>query len=304
MKQAQDKKICILVNQFAGDGKTAKKLPVILKSFEAANIANDVFYSERPGWFMDFIAHGDLGKYDGLVVVGGDGTIHEVVNGLMKSGQGLHLPLGIIPGGSGNAFADDLGVKNTTQAVHQIVSGNMHSMDIMRISQGDTVSYAFNIIAWGIASDVNIRAEKLRWFGNSRYSLSAIISILNLKKRPILLRLDNDVIDCNAILFIALNTIHTGKGMKMAPHAKLNDGLMDLLLLRDASRFRVLKIFIQSFSGKHVSDPLVEYRNAKIFSIQTEDDFLNIDGENIGRTPIEVSLILGALRIFTDLQLS
>ena len=253
---------------------------------------------------MDFIAHEDLGKYDGLVVVGGDGTIHEVVNGLMKSGQGLHLPLGIIPGGSGNAFADDLGVKNTTQAVHQIVSGNMHSMDIMRISQGDTVSYAFNIIAWGTASDVNRRAEKLRWLGNSRYSLSAIISILSLKKRPILLRLDNDVVDSNAILFIALNTIHTGKGMKMAPHAKLNDGLIDLLLLRDVSRLRVLKIFLQSFSGKHVSDPLVEYRNAKTFSIQTEGDLLNIDGENIGRTPIEVSLIPGALSVFTDLQLS
>ena len=239
-----------------------------------------------------------------MVVVGGDGTIHEVVNGLMKSGQGLHLPLGIIPGGSGNAFADDLGVKNTTQAVHQIVSGNMHSMDIMRISQGDTVSYAFNIIAWGIASDVNIRAEKLRWLGNSRYSLSAIISILTLKKRPILLRLDNDAVDCNAVLFIALNTIHTGKGMKMAPHAKLNDGLMDLLLLRDASRLKILKIFIQSFSGKHVFDPLVEYKHAKTFSIQTKDDLLNIDGENIGQTPIEVSLIPDALRVFTDLQLS
>ena len=304
MKQAQNKKICILVNQFAGDGKIAKKLPVILKPFEAANIANDIFYSEHPGWFMDFIAHEDLGKYDGLVVVGGDGTIHEVVNGLMKSGKGLHLPLGIIPGGSGNAFADDLGLKNPIHAVNQIVSGNMHSMDIMRISKGDTISYAFNIIAWGIASDVNIRAEKLRWLGNSRYSLSAIISILNLKKRPILLRLDNDVVDSNAILFIALNTIHTGKGMKMAPHAKLNDGLMDLLLLRDASRLRILKIFLQSFSGKHIIDPLVEYRNAKTFSIQTEGDLLNIDGENIGRTPIEVSLIPGALSVFTDLQLS
>jgi len=304
VKQLQIKKICILVNQFAGRGKTAKKLSVILKIFEAANIANDVFYSEHPGWFIDFIVHEDLGKYDSLVVIGGDGTIHEVVNGLMKSGQGLHLPLGIIPGGSGNAFADDLGLKNPIQAANQIISGHIHSIDIMRISKGDTISYAFNIIAWGIASDVNIRADKLRWIGNSRYSLSAIISILNLKKRTILLRLDNDTVDGNAILFIALNTIHTGKGMKMAPHAKLNDGLMDLLLLRDASRLRILKIFLQSFSGKHVSDPLVEYRNAKTFSIQTEDDFLNIDGENIGRTPIEVSLMPGALRIFTDLQLS
>ena len=118
------------------------------------------------------------------------------------------------------------------------------------------------------------------------------------------MRLDNDAVDCNAVLFIALNTIHTGKGMKMAPHAKLNDGLMDLLLLRDASRLKILKIFIQSFSGKHVFDPLVEYKHAKTFSIQTKDDLLNIDGENIGQTPIEVSLIPDALRVFTDLQLS
>ena len=304
MKQAQNKKICILVNQFAGDGKTVKKLPVILKSFEAANIANDVFYSEHPGWFIDFIVHEDLGKYDSLVVIGGDGTIHEVVNGLMKSGQGLHLPLGIIPGGSGNAFADDLGLKNPIQAANQIISGHIHSIDIMRISKGDTISYAFNIIAWGIASDVNIRADKLRWIGNSRYSLSAIISILNLNKKPILLHLDNDVVDDKVILFVALNTVHTGKGMKMAPHAKLNDGLIDLLLLKDASRLRILKIFIQLFSGKHITDPLIEYRHAKTFSIQTKGDRLNIDGENIGQTPIEVSLIPSALKVFTDLKLS
>ena len=304
MKQTQNKKICILVNQFAGDGKTVKKLPVILKSFEAANIANDVFYSEHPGWFIDFIVHEDLGKYDSLVVIGGDGTIHEVVNGLMKSGQGLHLPLGIIPGGSGNAFADDLGLKNPIQAANQIISGHIHSIDIMRISKGDTISYAFNIIAWGIASDVNIRADKLRWIGNSRYSLSAIISILNLNKKPILLHLDNDVVDDKVILFVALNTVHTGKGMKMAPHAKLNDGLMDLLLLKDASRLRILKIFIQLFSGNHITDPLIEYRHAKTFSIQTKGDRLNIDGENIGQTPIEVSLIPSALKVFTDLQLS
>ena len=304
MNRAQNKKICILVNRFAGHGRTVKRLPNIWQSFKAAGIDHDTFYSEYPGYFLDFVTNEKLEKYDGLVVVGGDGTIHEVINGLMKSGQGSHLPLGVIPGGSGNAFADDLGIKNSSQAIKQIVSGQLHSIDIMRISKGDKISYAFNIIAWGIASDVNIRAEKLRRLGNSRYSLSAIISILNLNKRPILLHLDNDVVDDKVILFVALNTVHTGKGMKMAPHAKLNDGLMDLLLLRDASRLKILKIFIQSFSGKHVSDPLVEYRHVKTFSIQTKDDLLNIDGENIGQTPIEVSLILDALRVFTDLQLS
>ena len=304
MNRTQNKKICILANRFAGQGRAVKSLPKIWQSFKAASIDHDTFYSEYPGHFLDFVTNEKLEKYDGLVVVGGDGTIHEIINGLMKSGQGSHLPLGVIPGGSGNAFADDLGIKNPKQAIKQIVSGQLHSIDVMRISAGDHISYAFNIIAWGIASDVNIRAEKLRRLGNSRYSLSAIISILNLNKRPILLHLDNDVVDGKVILFIALNTIHTGKGMKMAPHAKLNDGLMDLLLLRDASRLRVLKIFIQSFSGKHITDPLIEYRHAKTFSIQTEGDRLNIDGENIGQTPIEVSLIPSALKVFTDFQMS
>jgi YegS/Rv2252/BmrU family lipid kinase len=293
-----------LVNRFAGHGRTVKRLPNIWQSFKVASIDHDTFYSEYPGYFLDFITNEKLEKYDGLVVVGGDGTIHEVVNGLMKSGQGSHLPLGIIPGGSGNAFADDLGIKNSSQAIKQIVSGQLHSIDIMQISRGDNISYAFNIIAWGIASDVNIRAEKLRRLGNSRYSLSAIISILNLNKKPILLHLDNDVVDDKVILFVALNTVHTGKGMKMAPHAKLNDGLIDLLLLKDASRLRILKIFIQLFSGKHITDPLIEYRHAKTFSIQTKGDRLNIDGENIGQTPIEVSLIPSALKVFTDLKLS
>jgi YegS/Rv2252/BmrU family lipid kinase len=304
MNRAQNKKICILVKRFAGHGRTVKRLPNIWQSFKVASIDHDTFYSEYPGYFLDFITNEKLEKYDGLVVVGGDGTIHEVVNGLMKSGQGSHLPLGVIPGGSGNAFADDLGIKNSSQAIKQIVSGQLHSIDIMRISRGDNISYAFNIIAWGIASDVNIRAEKLRRLGNSRYSLSAIISILNLNKRPILLHLDNDVVDDKVILFVALNTVHTGKGMKMAPHAKLNDGFIDLLLLKDASRLRILKIFIQLFSGKHITDPLIEYRHAKTFSIQTKGDRLNIDGENIGQTPIEVSLIPSALKVFTDLKLS
>jgi diacylglycerol kinase (ATP) len=67
---------------------------------------------------------------------------------------------------------------------------------------------------------------------------------------------------------------------------------------------RILKIFIQLFSGKHITDPLIEYRHAKTFSIQTKGDRLNIDGENIGQTPIEVSLIPSALKVFTDLKLS
>ena len=115
------------------------------------------------------------------------------------------------------------------------------------------------------------------------------------------MNLGNDLIDGNHLFFVAMNTIHTGKGMKMAPHAKLNDGLIDAILVRDVSKLRAIKIFSQLFSGNHIFDPLVEYRQVETFSIQTKGDLLNIDGENIGNTPIDVSVIPNALKIFADL---
>ena len=112
--------------------------------------------------------------------------------------------------------------------------------------------------------------------------------------------LADDVVDGNYLFFVALNTIHTGKGMRMAPHAKLNDGLIDTILVRDVSKLRAVKIFTQVFSGSHIFDPSVEYQQVKTFSIHTKGDLLNIDGENIGRTPIDVSVVPNALQIFAD----
>jgi len=243
-----------------------------------------------------------LSEFDGLCVLGGDGTIHEAVLGLMESGQGQSVPLGIIPGGTGNAFVGDLGCQDPVQAANQIIDGKVSLIDIMRITQREEITYAFNVIGWGMASDVNIQAERLRWLGNSRYSFAAVINIMKFfKKRRLKMTLAGEVIDCNGLFFVALNTIHTGKGMKMAPHAKLNDGLIDTILVRDVSKLRALKIFTQVFFGDHISDPSVEYRQVKTFSIHTKDDFLNIDGENTGQTPIEVSMIPNALQIFADL---
>ena len=89
--------------------------------------------------------------------------------------------------------------------------------------------------------------------------------------------------------------------MKMAPHAILDDGLMDIVVVKSASKLRVLKIFTQLFSGNHINDPHVEYKQIKHFTLNTEGDSLNIDGENIGRTPIQAELINKGIKIFAKL---
>ena len=302
MKQIKRKKFCILVNPTAGGGKTTKIFNKIQPLFETSSVQNVKYFSDYPGSIKDFIINRDLSEFDGLCVVGGDGTIHEAIDGLMKSGKAKSVPLGIIPGGTGNAFIEDLGCRDPIKAASQIINGKVSPIDIFRIVHNEATSYAFNIIGWGMASDVNIQAEQLRWLGGIRYSISAVINIMAFfKKRRLELNLADNLIDSNCLFFVALNNIHTGKGMKMAPHAKLNDGLIDTILVRDVSKLRAVKIFTQLFSGKHIFDSSVEYQQVKTFSIHTKGDLLNIDGENTGHTPINVSLVPNALKIFADL---
>ena len=302
MKQIKRKKFCILVNPVAGGGKTTKIFTKIQPLFDTSSVQSVEYFSHKPGFITDFIINRDLSEFDGLCVVGGDGTIHEAVVGLMQSGKAKNIPLGIVPGGTGNAFIEDLGCRDPIKAASQIINGKVSPIDIFRIVHNEATSYAFNIIGWGMASDVNIQAEQLRWLGGIRYSISAVINIMAFfKKRRLELNLADNLIDSNCLFFVALNNIHTGKGMKMAPHAKLNDGLIDTILVRDVSKLRAVKIFTQLFSGKHIFDSSVEYQQVKTFSIHTKGDLLNIDGENTGHTPINVSLVPNALKIFADL---
>ena len=295
------KKLYFLLNPFAGNGNAYNIFKLVKSILDKEQIEIESYLSQSKGDIERFITNEDLSEFDGICVIGGDGTIHEAIEGLMQSEKSKYLSLGIIPAGSGNAFAEDLGLRNPLDGLENIIIGDISRIDVMRIKTRHNINYAVNIIGWGMASNVNILAEKLRWLGNIRYSIASILSILKIKLQKVNIIIENQVFDGKIAFFIALNNIHTGKGMKMAPKAKLNDGLIDIILLKKASRLRILKIFLQLFSGKHIYDPLVQYMQVKSFSINSENDFLNIDGENIGQTPIEVSVERNAIQLFAKI---
>ena len=295
------KKLYFLLNPFAGNGNAYNIFKLVKSILDKEQIEIESYLSQSKGDIERFITNEDLSEFDGICVIGGDGTIHEAIEGLMQSEKSKYLSLGIIPAGSGNAFAEDLGLRDPLDGLENIIIGNISRIDVMRIKTRHNINYAVNIIGWGMASNVNILAEKLRWLGNIRYSIASILSILKIKLQTVNIIIENQVFEGKTAFFIALNTIHTGKGMKMAPKAKLNDGLIDIILLKKASRLRILKIFLQLFSGKHIYDPLVQYMQVKSFSINSENDFLNIDGENIGQTPIEVSVERNAIQLFAKI---
>ena len=130
------------------------------------------------------------------------------------------MPLGFIPAGSGNTMHQHLQCNDPLEAARRIVAGNRYPLDVARVTMGEQVVYCVDIIGWGAVADINGSAEKLRFFGPSRYAVAALWQILTPKRRRAKLVLDGRVFDDEFLFVIGCNTKFTGKGMKLAPGRK------------------------------------------------------------------------------------
>tara|TARA_Y100001954_G_scaffold29694_1_gene27179 strand:- start:14104 stop:14991 length:888 start_codon:yes stop_codon:yes gene_type:complete len=286
------KKLYLTVNPFGGHKKGPKILKEVIPLFNENNIQLNVIETEYAGHNKKIAMEVDMNGYDGFCCIGGDGTMSEVINGVMNRKDLNRFPLGLITGGTGNSFMHDINCLDPIEATKRIIDGKRRKIDIFSCKTPDKLFYGFNILGWGIPTDANLLADKMRWIGSQRYNLASILEVLSHRKRFARVSIDNNSIASDFAFIIGCNTIHTGKGMKMAPLARLDDGLIDLIIVRKVSRFKLLKLFPKVFAGNHISDPGVDYRQVKKFSILPEKDRqLNIDGEVLGTTPVEVEVL-------------
>lgn len=286
------KKYYLLVNPKGGHKRGLEIYEKVKHIFSSAGTNITVLHTEYAGHAFDFANTLDFVGYDGLCAIGGDGTMYELINGMLKRDDNHKIPIGLITGGTGNSFMYDVDCLDPIDAAKRIVQHNLRPLDIAKVNANGKLFYSFNIIGWGLATDAGKLAEKLRWLGGVRYDVASIIEVLKGKDRIATLTLDEEVIKENFIFIIGCNTIHTGKAMKMAPLAQLNDGKIDLIIVRKTSRINLLKLFPKLFSGDHIKSPLVEYRQVQNFSISLEEtNDLTIDGEIIGMTPLSVKMI-------------
>lgn len=285
------KKFYLIVNPAGGTKKGLDILDKVKPLFKDANAEVTILYTDYAGHAKDLANELDYSGYDGLCAIGGDGTMFEMVNGMLKRDDQDTIPLGLITGGTGNAFMHDIDCLDPLEAASRILKGTVRQIDIAKVNAKNKLYYSFNIIGWGLVTDAGYLAEKLRWLGGMRYDVAAILEVLMGKRRIAQLLMDNEVIEDDFVFIIACNTIHTGKAMRIAPRARLDDGKIDLVIVRKSSKIKLLKLFPKLFSGEHIKSPLVEYRQVEKFSvIPKEDSSLNIDGELIGNTPIDVTM--------------
>ena len=295
--------VLLIVNPISGKKAAKKILPTVVSEFEKSQLQIKIIESEYKGHIESILNTYSIEDYYFCCIIGGDGSFHEAVNGLMKRSDNLKVPLCLVPAGSGNSLARDLGILDLKIAINSIINGKKISIDISKIDCNNQSIYTFNIAGWGMVATVGINAERFRWLGTSRYTILSIFEIIFKKTNSaniIYYNKENKKHELNDNFMFAVlcNTIHTGKGMKIAPKAKLNDGLIDLVLIKDASRLKLLRLMSKLFSGKHIYDDIVEYVQLSKFELKTHvTSQLNIDGEIKGSAPFELSVIPQAIEI-------
>lgn len=291
-------KYYLVVNPHGGGKKGLAVLEKVKPVFEEAGAEIDIKETRYAGHCRIMANTFEYDGYDGFCAIGGDGTMHEVVNGMLTRNDGRKLPIGLITGGTGNSFMHDLDCLDPILAAKRILTGRLRNLDIAKVdAKGETI-YGFNIVGWGLPTDINLLADKMRWLGGQRYNVASLLEVFKNTRRLAKISIDGRTIAGDYGFILGMNTIHTGNGMKMAPLARIDDGLIDLLIVRKAGRLKLLSLFTKIFKGNHVGDPVVEYHQVKEFSIvPMEDRPLNIDGEVIGSTPIHVKMLPAAIEV-------
>ncbi|MBT8065159.1 MAG: diacylglycerol kinase family lipid kinase [Gammaproteobacteria bacterium] len=293
-------KLLLIFNPHAAAGRAERLLPGVLRALESfADV--EVRQTRRAGQAVDLVGEESIARYDGLIAAGGDGTLFEVVNGLFMHASEQRPPLGVIPVGTGNAFARDLGLLpgDWRKGIDIIRSARRRRVDAGRVETPIERYHFMNIVGAGLPVDAMRTAEHLKFVGNAAYSFATLWQAIRLQTYPFEIELDGRRLDRESMFVEISNTRYTGTSFLIAPEAELDDGLLDVTLVMKLSRPRLLRLFPTIYRGRHVDYPEVLTRKAREIRILGPEDLeLAPDGEFRGRTPATITCLPGALDIF------
>ncbi|MBM4169654.1 MAG: diacylglycerol kinase family lipid kinase [Ignavibacteria bacterium] len=293
-------KILLVYNPNAGHKRAAKLLPAIESEFNRLSVAFDLPLTDYRGHATELVRQADLTGYDGVIADGGDGTLFEVVNGYFANRSPKRIPIGVVPVGTGNAFARDLDLENSRwqEAVGIIGQNKPRKVDVGLFRTHGQTYYYLNILGLGFVADVGEIAHKLKMFGNFSYTLGVLYRTVFLKPTPLRITIDGATIERDSIFIEISNTRYTSNFL-MAPGAKIDDGLLDVTLVGDMSRRRLLQSFPKIFTGEHILLKEVETFQVRKISIESDlSKILTPDGELLGITPVDVECLPQAIEVF------
>ena len=287
---------CLIVNLLSGNGKPKKILPDIESYLQKHQILYRIEYTRYKGHATDLAKECKKDPNIHLMIaIGGDGTLHEVINGLYPS----DLPVGFIPAGSGNDFAKEMGLeKDPIRVLEKILRMEKKQIDIGKVNDRYFINVA-SIGFDGLVARIANQSKFKRLFGKLVYVYGVIRAIAFFRPQQIEMTVDGQVYSFQKIWLIAFgNHRYYGGGMAICPQAKNDDGQFDICVIKDLSHFKLLSLFPTIFFGKHVHFSEVKVIKGEKIELKLKNQMvLQMDGEIFDAKMIHVEIIKKGLTI-------
>jgi YegS/Rv2252/BmrU family lipid kinase len=280
----------IILNPTAGHGNGLKALPQIEQLFTHGGVSFDLQRTERPEHGIELTRQAVKEGYQVIVAAGGDGTVNEVINGLMQSKlEGMPIPaLGVLSVGRGNDFAGSMGIPTDLEGGFQaLVAGKRRSIDVGRVTGGRYPQgrYFGNCVGVGFDAITTIEVHKLpRWGGFLGFLVAVLKTVFLYNKAPMATTVyDEKTLTQRSLLISIMNGRRLGGGFLMAPASEPDDGLFDLCIAEQMSSFAVIKMIPHFTRGDQATQPTIKTGRAAKISITAQDGPLpaQTDGEII-----------------------
>lgn len=280
------KRARLIYNPSAGREQVKRQLPYILERLEEAGYEASTHATKGQGCATRAARKAAESHFDLVIAAGGDGTINEVVNGLAE--QPYRPKLGLIPAGTTNDFARAIEVPRSIEAACDVIcSGYEMPIDIGKV--GDR--YFINIAGGGTFTELTyeVPSRLKTMIGQLAYYAKGIEKLPKIHPVKVRIEYDGNLFEGEIMLFLVANTNSVGGFEKLAPSALVNDGMLDLIILKKTNLADFVRVASNALRGEHIHDPVVIYVQAnriKVYAAE-EDVHLNLDGEHGGMLPGE-----------------
>jgi YegS/Rv2252/BmrU family lipid kinase len=302
---------CAIVNPVAGGGRVWRLWPRLLSRLLAVTNSLSVRWTTEPGTATSHTRRALQDGFDRIVAVGGDGTLHEVVNGFFDEQSPItpSAVLVFVACGSGSDFRRTLGAPTGVEAVQQLQSDRIQPVDVLRMQYATehgrrAQRYAINIASAGLSGTVVRRFSPgiLPAPTRLRYLQAALRALATDRPAPVRLTLDGDPLPPSQVRLVAAANGHTfAAGLPIAPTATPHDGVFDVTVLHDVPIPTLLRHVHRFYLGTHLSlDGVSKYRGRRLI-VEPLDDrrpvWVEADGEALGKLPLSVEVVPQALRV-------
>jgi diacylglycerol kinase (ATP) len=290
------REIALLANPVAGHGRAARVVDAVLPRLRAAGLGVRSLVGRDADDTLDLARQAVADGVDALVVLGGDG----MVNIGLQATATTSTALGIVPAGTGNDVARYVGLHRkdpltaADRVVRSLTTGSRRTLDLARTGG----RYYASVMAAGFDAVVNERANTMTWpRGQMRYNLATLLELRTFQPRPYVLDLDGRTLTTDAMLVAVGNGPSFGGGLRIAEGALLDDGLLDVVIIKPMSKRELVRTYPKLFKGTHTTHPQYERHLVRRVTVAAPGIVGYADGERFGPLPLTIECVPAALEV-------